>query len=135
MWLTEGREINLSVIIGEVGGSFRGWRLDGADFNRFGKQSDNQNWKGCLMKWRAHGLGAGGGGTRAACRCVLCGWCRPNVLESGNFPSTLEKQNVWKHSSHLLCRLPAAEDGQGLPFQMRLEHSNSLSPLLITEVE
>lgn len=33
MWLTEGREINLSVIIGEVGGSFRGWRLEGADFN------------------------------------------------------------------------------------------------------
>lgn len=33
MWLTEGREINLSVIIGEVGGPFRGWRLDGADFN------------------------------------------------------------------------------------------------------
>ena len=76
MWLSEGRETNLSAII-EVGGSFRGWRLDGADFNRFGKQSDNQNWKGCLMKWRAHGLRPEDAGAWAVCRCpgpagVLC---------------------------------------------------------------
>ena len=65
------------------------------------------------MKWRAHGLRSEGGGTWAVGRCVLCGWCRPNILKSGNLPSTLEKPDVWKHSSHLLGRLPAAEDGQG----------------------
>ena len=56
MWLTEGREINLSAII-EVGGSFRGWRLDGADFNsgsgrdptiRIGRVAW---WSGGLMAW------------------------------------------------------------------------------------
>ena len=84
------------------------------------------------MKWRAHGLRSEGGGTWAVCRCVLCGWCRPNILKSGNLPSTLEKPDVWKHSSHLLCRLPAAEDGQGLPFQMRRARSSSLSLLIHT---